>query len=113
MTPRRQLGDAGEDAAAAYLQSLGYRIVSRNLRGPAGEIDIVARDGEVLVFVEVKLRTNRRFGSALRAVDGRKRRRLRAAAEDFLQFLPPQAQVRFDVMTIDGNRIALHRGAFV
>jgi len=77
------LGAAGEDAASAYLKSIGYRIVTRNLRGPGGEIDIVARDGETIVFVEVKARTSRRFGSALGAVDARKRARLRSVAADY------------------------------
>lgn len=112
MTGRRQIGDAGEAAAAEYLASLGYRIVRRNLRGPAGEIDIVARDGTTFVFVEVKARRNGRYGSALRAVDARKRARIRAAAADYLQFVAPGANIRFDVLAIDGNVMRLHRNAF-
>jgi len=105
-------GHAGEEAAARYLESLGYRILRRNLRGPEGEIDILARDGRVLVFVEVKAREGRRFGSALGAVDARKRARIRALAANYLQFLPPQAEVRFDVVAFDGTRVAHYRGAF-
>jgi putative endonuclease len=98
--------------AAGFLESLGYRILQRNLRGPGAEIDLVARDGDTLVFIEVKARSNRRFGSAIAAVDARKRARIRALAGDFLQFLPPTAKVRFDVVTVTDGKPSLHRGAF-
>jgi len=107
------VGRAGEDAAVAYLRALGLEIVRRNLRGPGGEIDIVAREGDTIVFVEVKTRRTRTFGSAVAAVDARKRRRIRAVAEDFLQFFAPTAKARFDVLAIDGTAMRLHRGAFV
>jgi len=109
---RQRLGRAGEDAAAAYLASLGLRIVQRNVRGPAGEIDIIAREGTTIVFVEVKARRSRSFGTALGAVDARKRKRLRAAAADYLQFVAPGAQARFDVLAIEGDVMRLYRGAF-
>jgi putative endonuclease len=108
-----RLGRATESAAVAYLESLGFRILRRNLRGPGGEIDIVARDGETIVFVEVKARRSRAFGSALGAVDARKRARIRAVAADFLQFFAPRATARFDVVTLDGDTLRLHRNAFV
>jgi putative endonuclease len=57
-------GRAAEEAAARYLETLGFRILRRNLRGPGAEIDIVAREGATLVFVEVKARRSGRFGSA-------------------------------------------------
>jgi putative endonuclease len=106
------VGREGEAAAADHLIALGFRIERRNLRTPDGEIDIVAREGDTLVFVEVKSRTTRTYGNALGAVDARKRRRIRAVAEDYLQFFPPEAKVRFDVVTIDGGTVRLHRGAF-
>lgn len=112
MTWNRRLGRAGEAAAARYLETLGYRIVARNHRGPSGEIDIVAVEGAMLVFVEVKARSTAAFGSALGAVDAQKRRRLRAAAEDFLQFHAPHMKARFDVLAIDGSRMRLYRAAF-
>ena len=105
-------GRAGEAAAARYLESIGFRILRRNARGPGGEIDIMARDGPVLVFVEVKARGGRTFGSALGAVDARKRARIRTLAADYLQFFPAATEVRFDVITFEGGRIAHHRGAF-
>jgi putative endonuclease len=106
-------GRDGEAAAAEYLETLGYRILKRNLRGPGGEIDLIARDGDTLVFVEVKSRGGVHFGSALSAVDARKRARIRTLAEDFLQFLPATTKVRFDVVTLRQGRATVHRGAFM
>jgi putative endonuclease len=87
-------------------------VIARNVRLPGGEIDVIARERDVIVFVEVKARTTRRFGSALSAVDARKRRTLRALAADWLQIAAPAAQARFDVVTFEGGRPRLHRGAF-
>jgi putative endonuclease len=109
---RAQRGRAGEDAAAALLEAHGYRIVGRNVRLPGGEIDIIARDGETVVFVEVKARAGGSFGSAVAAVDARKRATLRALATDWLQIAAPRARARFDVVTFDRGRARLHRGAF-
>jgi putative endonuclease len=110
---RAERGRAGEDAAAALLEAHGYRIVGRNVRLPGGEIDIIARDGETVVFVEVKARATGTFGSAAGAVDARKRAKLRATAADWLQIAAPRARARFDVVTFDRGRARLHRGAFV
>jgi putative endonuclease len=107
-----RLGATAEDRAAAHLRTLGFVILKRNLRGPGGEIDIVAREGETVVFVEVKARTSGAFGSALGAVDARKRARIRAVAADYLQFFAPHARARFDVLTIEPGAVRLHRGAF-
>lgn len=66
----------------------------------------------MLVFVEVKRRDGMRFGPALCAVDARKRRKLRALAADYAQIVAPGMRFRFDVVALDGNRVALHRNAF-
>jgi putative endonuclease len=105
-------GRAGEDRAAAFLEESGYRIVRRNLRLPGGEVDLLCRDGETLVFVEVKFRTSGRFGSAVSAVDSRKRATLRRLAADYAQIVAPTARVRFDVVAVDGSRMILYRNAF-
>ena len=112
MTRAQRYGTAGEEAAAAYLRSLGFAILTRNLRTVDGEIDIVAREGAVVAFIEVKARASHRFGSALGAVDRRKRARIRAIAEDYLQFVAPNANARFDVLAIDGAAMRLYRDAF-
>jgi putative endonuclease len=105
-------GRAGEDRAAAFLQECGYRIVARNVRVPGGEIDAVCLDGSTLVIVEVKRRDSTRFGSALSAVGARKRATLRRIAADYAQIVAPTAQIRFDVVAVNGRRLRLHRNAF-
>ncbi len=114
----RRIGEAGEQAAAEFLRSLGYRIIARNVRFRAGEIDLVARDGGVLVFVEVKTRRGRGFGSPGEAVTVAKQRRLIRLASLYLARLggePPPC--RFDVVSVepgpDGRlRCRLIKGAF-
>jgi putative endonuclease len=105
-------GVDGEDVAAAHLIARGYRVLGRNVRLPGGEIDLVCLDGATLVFVEVKSRSKRGFGSALHAVDSRKRAVLRQLAADYAQIVAPSARYRFDVVALDGERIVLHRNAF-
>jgi putative endonuclease len=105
-------GREGEDAAVRLLESLGYTVIGRNVRLPGGEIDVIARERETIVFVEVKARGSRRFGSAVAAVDARKRATLRAVAADWLQIAAPGAHARFDVVTLEAGRLRLHRGAF-
>lgn len=105
-------GRAGEDAAAAFLEANGYRVVARNVRLPGGEIDAVCVEGGALVIVEVKRRDSRSFGPALGAVDRRKQATLRRLAADYAQIVAPSARIRFDVVALDGNRTTLHRNAF-
>lgn len=105
-------GRFGEDRASSFLAGCGYRVLARNVRLPGGEIDAVCLDGATLVIVEVKLRDSKSFGPALRAVDARKRARLRRIAADYAQIVAPSAKIRFDVVTLDGRRLSLHRNAF-
>lgn len=105
-------GRRGEDFAAAFLSARGYRVLQRNVRLPGGEIDLVCLDGATLVFVEVKSRQTARFGTALGAVNRKKRAKLRQMAADYAQVVAPTARIRFDVVALDGGRIALHRNAF-
>jgi putative endonuclease len=108
----KELARSGEDAAVALLVERGYQIIGRNVRLPGGEIDVVARDGETIVFVEVKARQSHRYGSALGAVDARKRRTLRKIAAEWMQLFAPRAYARFDVVASDGARLAHYRDAF-
>lgn len=105
-------GRSGEDRASAFLERCGYRVVARNVRVPGGEIDAVCLDGPTLVIVEVKRRDRKSFGSALHAVDARKRATLRRIAADYAQIVAPAARLRFDVVTLDGDRLNLFRNAF-
>ena len=79
------LGQEGEKLAVQYLKRLGYRIICRNYRCPLGEIDIIARHGGVLVFVEVKSRSSQTFGSPGMAVTLAKQRKLSQVAWHYLQ----------------------------
>jgi putative endonuclease len=105
-------GRLGEDRASNFLVECGYRVLARNVRVPGGEIDAVCMDGPTLVIVEVKRRDFHTFGSALGAVDARKRATLRRIAADYAQIVAPSAKIRFDVVTIEGHRLSLHRNAF-
>jgi putative endonuclease len=101
MDPRTVLGRYGEDLAAAHLMSLGMKILARNWRCPAGEIDIVARDGDTLVVCEVKTRRSDSFGVPAAAVSPAKARRQRALATAWLAGQGDGAvAVRFDVIGI-------------
>jgi putative endonuclease len=99
---RVSLGKQGEELACTVLRSRGYVILDRRYRTRSGEIDIVARDGQMLVFVEVKARVSEACGTAREAVTARKRHQLIRVAADYLakQRLSDVA-VRFDVVTID------------
>lgn len=112
MKTNGEKGKAGEDRASSFLARCGYRVLARNVRVPGGEIDAVCLDGPTLVIVEVKRRDSRTFGTALRAVDARKRARLRRAAADYAQIVAPSATIRFDIVTLDGEQLNLHRNAF-
>jgi putative endonuclease len=103
-TPSRSsLGKLGEDLACGELTRRGYAILARRYRTRFGEIDIVARDDSVLVFVEVKARRSLRCGRAVEAVTRWKRRRLAAIALDYLARANRlDARCRFDVVAIDG-----------
>lgn len=111
---RRAAGRRYEEAAGAYLESLGYRILERNYRCRRGEIDLIARDGAVLVFIEVKFRRGPAAGDPAEAVDARKRRRIVTAARMYLaeRRLSPQTLCRFDVVAFRGDAPVLIRDAF-
>ena len=98
---RIALGKLGEDLACRELERRGYAIVARRYRRRGGELDIVARDGQTIVFVEVKARDGRLFGEAVEAVTALKRRRLTQLAVDYLmrQHLT-HCPCRFDVVSI-------------
>lgn len=107
-------GARAEELCAQLMREAGLRIVARNWRCRAGEIDLVAQDGATLVFVEVRLRTHASFGGAAESVGAAKRARLVAAAR---HFLAGRAEVacRFDVLLLDAlapERVRWIRDAF-
>ncbi len=96
-----ELGRRGEDAAARFLYQRGYEIVERNWLCPAGEADIIARDGDAVVFVEVKTRTSVEKGLPSEAVDAQKRSRYEKIAALFLRdYEAVNVPVRFDVVSL-------------
>ncbi len=101
METRRALGASGEDLAAALYRRQGFVIVDRNYRCPAGELDIVARKGPLLVFCEVKTRSSDRWGDPSEAVGLVKQARLRRLAGHWLAaHRVRHADIRFDVVSI-------------
>jgi putative endonuclease len=114
---RRQLGDAGEDLAAAALKKQGYKILERNYVTPLGEIDLVARHGKIVVFIEVKTRRSGVFGGPGEAVHPAKQARLRRLADYYLKQKKLQSSpVRFDVVGVafegDNPHIEIITNAF-
>ena len=114
---RLPLGRRGELAAEKHLRRNGYRIVARNFRAAGAEIDLVAMDGAVLVFVEVKTRRSRAAGAPEEAVDERKQTRMRRAAESFARrYRADDTEMRFDIIAINASserlEIELLRNAF-
>ena len=98
---RFQMGKRGESLACRELRRRGYAIVATRFRTRLGELDIVARDGPTLVFVEVKARSSDRFGSAAESVTSQKRRRLSRMAEEFIaRSRLTRVPLRFDVVAV-------------
>jgi putative endonuclease len=98
---RRQLGDAGEDLAAAALKKQGYKILARNYVTPLGEIDLIAKKGRTLVVVEVKTRKSLKFGGPREAVSVTKQNRLRRLADYYLKDKRlTGTPIRFDVVAV-------------
>lgn len=98
---RPTLGRLGEDLAAERYRGLGFEIVARNWRCRAGEIDLIARRGSLLVFCEVKARRSDHWGDPSEAVDHRKQARLRRLAGTWLaEHRPGRVEVRFDVVSV-------------
>ena len=104
-TPKQRAGDAAESAAARYLLVQGCELVARNARYPEGELDLIVRERDVLVFVEVRMRSSRAYGGAAGSVDRYKQKRLlRAAQHWLLQHCGERwPACRFDVVSVDGD----------
>lgn len=99
MNKNRSLGQWGEDLAAKHLQAMNYKILERNYRAGRSEIDVICRDGETLVFVEVKTRRSTRQGMPEEALTDRKIEAVIRAAEVYLQMHPCRC-IRFDVVAV-------------
>lgn len=118
MGSNRKMGEIGEKAARDYLERLGYRIIDTNFRTRIGEIDLVAYDGNILAFIEVKTRSSSRYGTPGEAIDWKKQRKLNKLA---LLYLSKNrvlySQIRFDAVEVivrdeQVRRIYLIKDAF-
>ena len=110
----RERGRAGEDRAVAFLRSRGLEIVARNVTSFGAELDIIARERETIVFVEVRGRADDRRGHPLETIDARKQARLRRAATGWLieRDLWERVAVRFDAIALVGERLEWVRDCF-
>jgi putative endonuclease len=105
LTSRQQFGKKGESLAADCLIKNGYRILTQNYRTRQGEIDIIAQEGDTIVFVEVKARRSNRFGSPKEAVTLQKQKKISASALDYLKAAnQSNAKARFDVVAICSDK---------
>ena len=101
MATNQELGARGEELAVRYLEDIGLDVVERNWRHRTGELDIIAREGETVVFVEVKTRSGIGYGTPAEAVTYAKRTRIRGLALRWLSLQQgPWVQIRFDVIAI-------------
>ncbi len=110
----RKIGNLKEQEAKQYLESLGYEILEENFYMKGGEIDLIGRDGEYLVFVEVKYRSTEKRGNPLEAVTFQKQNKIIRTAKYYMykNRIPEYTPCRFDVVAILGEEIVLIKDAF-
>lgn len=105
MAKRQSIGKWGEQTAENYLRAQGYHIISRNVRTPYGEIDLIANlthgENQTIIFVEVKTRTTTLFGPPEAAVDAKKKSHLLPSIQHYMQENPSNADWRIDVIAIE------------
>lgn len=111
---RRQTGTAAENTAAAFLESQGFEIIARNYLRRVGELDVVARRGDLVVIAEVRTRASDRYGGAAASVGYAKQRRIVMTASLFLASHPAlrDCRVRFDVLVVRDGRVEWLQQAF-
>ncbi len=111
---KRALGAAAERIVRNYIEELGMELLEMNFRCRQGEIDLIARDGQIYVFIEVKYRKDTRYGFPQEAVDARKQKRICSAAAYYLyrHRLGSCTGVRFDVAALLGDQLTYIRDAF-
>ena len=110
----RETGNREEERACTYLMAKGYEILERNFYSRFGEVDIIAKQGDTLVFVEVKYRSNTRIAAPEDAVGFKKRRRI-IRTVDYYRLkhrIPEDVPCRFDVLSITGEGVKHHENAF-
>lgn len=107
------LGKIGENKAAKFLQQKGYQIIEKNFKSKFGEIDIIAKKNNLIVFVEVKTRSSKNFGSGFESVDSRKIEKIIKTANYFISVKNLHDNLlRFDIISIDQGKITHIENAF-
>ena len=111
---QREVGTRQESRAAEYLESLGYHILVRNFRCRFGEIDLIAKQDDTYIFIEVKYRTSRTAGDPTSAVDGKKQKKISKTADYYrmLHQIPMDVPCRFDVVAETPEEIRVYANAF-
>lgn len=105
MATHLETGRSGEAEAFRYIQEIGYKILEVNWRYKHLEVDIIAMDGDVLVFIEVKTRKSTRYGQPFEAVGYRKQQQLNRAANLYISYRKYQGDIRFDIVSILSNAL--------
>ena len=109
----KRVGNIGEAKAVSFLKQKGYKIIELNYTNKIGEIDIIAKDKEVLVFVEVKARSSDKFGMGREAVNFRKQQKIRLVAQGYLKYKKLfDVSCRFDVLDVMNDEITHIENAF-
>lgn len=103
MKAQQRVGRWGEQAAAEYLEKQGYILLERNFRTAHGEVDIIARQNNVLVFVEVKARSSNRYGAPEYSVTPKKRMHILSTAQEYILAHPEFSTWRMDVIAVEGE----------
>lgn len=105
-------GRIGEKKAEKYLKKLGYKFIARNYETDFGEVDLIFKEGQTYVFVEVKTRSGDYFGEPSQAVDYRKQQKYIKMALNYMQKLGQEAEIRFDIVEVKNEEINHIKGAF-
>ena len=108
LTSRKRIGNEAEQQACKHLQSQGLILLDKNFSTKAGEVDLIMRDGEALVFIEVRYRKNTDFGGAAASITPKKQQRIIKASLAYQQKHCPQSSMRFDVVAIEGDNRRLN-----
>ena len=108
MQKTAKTGENGEILAQEFLKTKGYSILFTNWRHKHSEIDIIAQDGKVAVFVEVKTRNNAAFGNPEDFVDKNKMKKMHQAADAYIEQFDWQGELRFDIIAIEKNNVITH-----
>jgi putative endonuclease len=112
MPDPKETGQIGERSAERELRRMGYKIIARNYRTRRGEVDLIAKDGETLVFIEVKTRLGSAYGTPEESITPKKQAHLVAAAQNYLQETGAErADWRIDVVIIQPGKATVHKNA--